>query len=92
MRETRPANYLHIKPQLNSKYDHTDTKPALILWFFDSRGGFGPGPTADSNPNPDWVDATVATWINETRAAMDEKWGDAGAVGRGSLAFVHIPP
>ncbi|EIM80979.1 Metallo-dependent phosphatase [Stereum hirsutum FP-91666 SS1] len=69
-----------------------DTEPALVLWFFDSRGGFGPGPSADSNPNPDWVDATVATWINKTKEAMDETWGEAGTVGRGSLAFVHIPP
>lgn len=60
----------------------------MILWFFDSRGGFSPGP--DSTSVPDWVDESVATWIDTESAAMNAAWGPATS--RGALAFVHIPP
>jgi len=63
--------------------------PTLILWFFDSQGGFSEG--ANSQPLPDWVDDTVAGWIEEQTAMMDAAWGPADQR-RGSLAFVHIPP
>ncbi|KAI0746576.1 Metallo-dependent phosphatase [Daedaleopsis nitida] len=68
----------------------SDLKPSLILWFFDSRGGFSEG--ANSKPLPDFVDEAVAQWIELTVAKMDAAWGPADKVGRGSLAFVHIPP
>ncbi|KAI0646140.1 Metallo-dependent phosphatase [Trametes meyenii] len=68
----------------------TDLTPSLILWFFDSRGGYSEG--TNSTPVPDWVDAKVADWIKLTVAKMDEAWGPADQVERGSLAFVHIPP
>ncbi|PIL27353.1 hypothetical protein GSI_10500 [Ganoderma sinense ZZ0214-1] len=68
----------------------SDDTPSLILWFFDSRGGFSEG--TNSTRLPDWVDENVATWINLTVAAMDSGWGPADKMGRGSLAFVHIPP
>ncbi|KAI0764830.1 Metallo-dependent phosphatase [Fomes fomentarius] len=72
-------------------YTHVwDFRPSLILWFFDSRGGFSEG--ANSTRLPDWVDAAVATWIERTVVLMDDAWGPADKVGRGSLAFVHIPP
>ncbi|ESK86704.1 calcineurin-like phosphoesterase [Moniliophthora roreri MCA 2997] len=65
-----------------------DLEPVLILWFFDSRGGFEPGP--DSSGVPDWVDESVAEWISTETAAMNAAWGPAE--NRGALAFVHIPP
>uniref|UniRef100_A0A0W0G322 Calcineurin-like phosphoesterase domain-containing protein n=1 Tax=Moniliophthora roreri TaxID=221103 RepID=A0A0W0G322_MONRR len=65
-----------------------DLEPALILWFFDSRGGFSPG--ANSVAVPDWVDESVAEWISTETAAMNAAWGPAE--NRGALAFVHIPP
>ncbi|KAI0711535.1 Metallo-dependent phosphatase [Earliella scabrosa] len=67
-----------------------DLRPSLILWFFDSRGGFSEG--ANSARLPDWVDEHVAEWIELTVAKMNAVWGPADKVGRGSLAFVHIPP
>ncbi|KAI0367223.1 Metallo-dependent phosphatase [Pilatotrama ljubarskyi] len=68
----------------------TDRNPSLILWFFDSRGGFSEG--ANSTALPDWVDASVANWIKLTVSRMDAAWGPADKVERGSLVFVHIPP
>jgi hypothetical protein len=68
----------------------SDQAPALILWFFDSRGGWSPGAT--SAPLPDWVDASVARWIQSESALMDAAWGSESANKRGALAFVHIPP
>jgi len=68
----------------------TDHAPALILWFFDSRGGWSPGST--SAPLPDWVDASVAEWIQSESAIMEAAWGTEASRNRGALAFVHIPP
>ncbi|OSX63405.1 hypothetical protein POSPLADRAFT_1069817 [Postia placenta MAD-698-R-SB12] len=71
-------------------YEHeTDVVPALILWFFDSRGGYSPG--KNSTPVPDWVDESVAGWIEQQTTLMDAAWGPADTT-RGALAFVHIPP
>jgi len=67
-----------------------DLTPALILWFFDSRGGRSPGST--SAPLPDWVDSSVAKWIKDETAAMKVAWDLAESRERGALAFVHIPP
>ncbi|OBZ77295.1 putative inactive purple acid phosphatase 16 [Grifola frondosa] len=67
-----------------------DQSPALVLWFFDSRGGFTTG--SNSTPVPDWVDSSVAGWIQQEVAYMNAGWGPADVVGRGNLAFVHIPP
>ncbi|KAL0958443.1 hypothetical protein HGRIS_000586 [Hohenbuehelia grisea] len=70
-------------------YRHAkDKAPTLILWFFDSRGGFSPNPS--SKPVPDWVDESVASWIGQETAAMNAAWGPASS--RMALAFVHIPP
>ncbi|TDL24537.1 Metallo-dependent phosphatase [Rickenella mellea] len=66
----------------------TDCTPSLILWFFDSRGGFSLGP--DSHAVPDWVDSSVAGWIESETQAMNTVWGSAKD--RGAIAFVHIPP
>lgn len=64
----------------------TDTSPVLVMWFFDSRGGVN----TDGTPIPDWVDESVARWIEEETEAMDAAWGSADS--RSALAFVHIPP
>ncbi|KAJ4482613.1 Metallo-dependent phosphatase-like protein [Lentinula aciculospora] len=67
---------------------HIDSTPILILWFFDSRGGFSYGD--NSSAIPDWVDESVAAWIESESAAMNDAWGPPE--NRGALAFVHIPP
>ncbi|KZP11437.1 Metallo-dependent phosphatase [Athelia psychrophila] len=67
-----------------------DLRPALIIWFFDSRGGWSLGDT--SAPLPDWVDASVAGWIQRETYIMDAAWGAAESTGRAALVFVHIPP
>ena len=47
-----------------------------------------------SNPNPqplpDWVDDTVADWIQTESEAMEAAWGPPES--RAAVAFVHIPP
>ncbi|KAF9475416.1 Metallo-dependent phosphatase [Pholiota conissans] len=78
-----PGNYW--VPIYRNKNDHA---PVLVLWFFDSRGGFSPNP--NSEPLPDWVDESVAGWIESESRAMEEAWGPAEL--RGAVAFVHIPP
>ncbi|KAI0469855.1 calcineurin-like phosphoesterase [Xylariaceae sp. FL0804] len=64
--------------------------PELLLWFFDSRGGFlyqQTNATGDQIGQPDWVDFSVVTWFQQKQAEL------RGAYGRvvPSLAFVHIP-
>ncbi|KAI0684541.1 Metallo-dependent phosphatase-like protein [Cytidiella melzeri] len=66
-----------------------DFAPALILWLFDSRAGNTAG--ANSVPVPDWVDDSVATWIEQETQLMDSVWGPPENT-RGAVAFVHIPP
>lgn len=56
--------------------------------LFCNEGGFSPG--KNSTPVPDWVDDTVATWIEQETQLMNAVWGPAE--NRGALAFVHIPP
>ncbi|KAG8216059.1 Metallo-dependent phosphatase-like protein [Butyriboletus roseoflavus] len=64
----------------------TDASPALILWFFDSRGGV----YKDGSHMPDWVDSSVAEWIKSETENMNTAWGQPEQ--RSALAFVHIPP
>lgn len=66
----------------------SDATPSLILWFFDSRGGFVEG--SGTTPVPDWVDVSVAEWIEKESAEMVDAWGPAEE--RSAIAFVHIPP
>ncbi|KAJ3815094.1 Metallo-dependent phosphatase [Lentinula aff. lateritia] len=81
-----------IDQSLNSttynSIEHLDPSPVLVLWFFDSRGGFSYGD--NSTAIPDWVDESVAAWIEGESATMNDAWGPAE--NRGALAFVHIPP
>lgn len=48
------------------------------------------GVDTDGAPIPDWVDESVARWIEKETEAMDATWGNADS--RSALAFVHIPP
>ena len=66
------------------------TKPVLILWFFDSRGGFyyqRTNDTGDPIGQPDWVDQRVVEWFLQTNAELTQFHGAAIP----SMAFVHIP-
>ncbi|THU96983.1 Metallo-dependent phosphatase [Dendrothele bispora CBS 962.96] len=67
----------------------TSSTPSLILWFFDSRGGFSSG--TNSTPVEDWVHDSVAKWIESEVETMDQIWGPSEE-NRAALAFVHIPP
>ncbi|KAH6891872.1 Metallo-dependent phosphatase-like protein [Coprinopsis sp. MPI-PUGE-AT-0042] len=69
---------------------HSAVTPDLILWFFDSRGGFAASADQGQTPVPDWVDSSVATWLQAELARMDAAWGSSKK--RGALAFMHIPP
>lgn len=60
-----------------------DCTPELLLWFFDSRGGF----YYQGQAQPNWVHSSVVEWFNETNAALVEEHGKEIP----SLAFVHIP-
>ncbi|KIJ35245.1 hypothetical protein M422DRAFT_262414 [Sphaerobolus stellatus SS14] len=79
--EGGPGNYW--VPIYKNKQDHA---PLLVLWFFDSRGGFRQNETN----LPDWVDETVADWIASETQEMNRAWGPGEQ--RAALAFVHIPP
>ncbi|KDQ08899.1 hypothetical protein BOTBODRAFT_59103 [Botryobasidium botryosum FD-172 SS1] len=64
----------------------TDAAPSLIFWFFDSRGGI----STEGKALPDWVDESVAQWIESETAVMEKAWGPAE--NRAAMVFVHIPP
>lgn len=64
--------------------------PEMLLWFFDSRGGFRfqtLSASGDHVGQPNWVDASVVDWFTETNAQLTAKYGKVTP----SLAFVHIP-
>ncbi|KAK3485537.1 Metallo-dependent phosphatase-like protein [Neurospora hispaniola] len=73
--------------------------PALILWFFDSRGGNKyqqrHPKTGQLLSEPNWVHQSVVDWFISTSASMAAKAGGGGADGKGriipSIGFVHIP-
>ncbi|OAQ92434.1 metallophosphoesterase [Purpureocillium lilacinum] len=62
----------------------SECAPELLLWFFDSRGGF----YYQGGPQPNWVDGSVVSWFNATRANITRAHGGRVIP---SLAFVHIP-
>ncbi|KAK4101290.1 Metallo-dependent phosphatase [Parathielavia hyrcaniae] len=78
-------------PACKSKTSST-CQPALLLWFFDSRGGFQyqqqDSLTGKPVPFPNWVDARVVDWFQRTNADLVRR---AGGKAIPSLAFVHIP-
>jgi hypothetical protein len=72
--------------------DSTSCAPKLLLWFFDSRGGFAYQQRNTTTGNliglPNWVDARVAQWFTQTNAELVHA---AGGKPIPSLVFVHIP-
>lgn len=105
-RQTVYIKFLKIDLKFTLGSIIADTSPALVLWFFDSRGqhlsaslsfiflnNTNPGgfsPNPNSVAVPDWVDASVGEWIKSETAAMEAAWGPADS--RAAIAFVHIPP
>jgi hypothetical protein len=69
--------YLPVYPSVES----VGETPVLILWFFDSRGGFDPNGFKPSN-----VDEAVVNWFITKNAELTAAWGAVPA-----LAFFHIP-
>lgn len=65
--------------------------PALLLWFFDSRGGFlfqqKDPDTGERISQENWVHQSAVDWFQETNADLVS---DAGKT-IPALAFVHIP-
>lgn len=58
--------------------------PAMILWFFDSRGGKY---FQKDKKQPTWVDKGVAEWFTKTNDELTKKYNKVIP----SLLFVHIP-
>lgn len=72
---------------------HHGCTPALLLWFFDSRGGFRYQHTTDPTtltPLPNWVDPLVADWFTHINTLFTRQTLSNQPIP--SLAFVHIPP
>jgi hypothetical protein len=77
-----------------------DCPPKLLLWFFDSRGGFRyqqRDPVTNALvPLPNWVDARVVDWFKQTNTDLLTTTITTTTPSRTSpipaLAFVHIPP
>lgn len=70
--------------------DSTSSEPALLLWFFDSRGGSYFQETDGSGHligQPNWVDQSVVDWFQATNEELRGQYGKVTP----SLAFVHIP-
>lgn len=79
------------------------SKPALLLWFFDSRSGktrlSDTNGTGDEEQQeiPDWVDPSVGQWISSESQRLQRQWSetddaddDQGSFPP-SLIFTHIP-
>ncbi|KAI1327774.1 Metallo-dependent phosphatase [Xylariaceae sp. FL0255] len=70
--------------------DVASCTPELLLWFFDSRGGFK-YQVLDANGseigNPDWVDEAVVDWFVKTNDNLVSQYEKVIP----SLGFVHIP-
>ncbi|KAG5923322.1 hypothetical protein E4U42_004995 [Claviceps africana] len=69
---------------------HAKCHPELLLWFFDSRGGYYHDQiTKWGNPTaqPNWVDASAVKWFQET----NRKLSTAADRPIPALAFVHMP-
>lgn len=78
--------YLPVYSATGSQYE----APALLLWFFDSRGGNyyqQLNASGDEVGQPDWVDVSVVDWFKETSADFAGKHNKTIP----SLVFVHIP-
>ncbi|KAG5999782.1 hypothetical protein E4U21_006331 [Claviceps maximensis] len=70
---------------------HLKCHPELLLWFFDSRGGYyhhkNGGLSGNPIAQPNWVDVSVVKWFQKTNRQLSE----AANRTMPALAFVHIP-
>ncbi|KAK6068094.1 inactive purple acid phosphatase 16-like protein 2 [Seiridium cupressi] len=86
--ESGISNY--YLPVYDAQCSTSDCAPELLLWFFDSRGGWY-YQTLDESGNqvgqPDWVDISVVNWFE----AMNSQIVAAHGKVIPSVAFVHIP-
>jgi hypothetical protein len=73
--------YIPIYPPQSSGGNGTDGAPALILWFFDSRGGRNA-----SGGIPAYVHESVVDWFVKETERLNQTWGPIP-----SLAFFHYP-
>ncbi|KAI2466065.1 Metallo-dependent phosphatase [Annulohypoxylon bovei var. microspora] len=77
-------------PVYDSDCSAENCAPELLLWFFDSKGGFR-YQQKDASGNrvgqPDWVDLSVVNWFLKTNSELFCKFNKTIP----SLAFVHIP-
>ncbi|KAI0119573.1 Metallo-dependent phosphatase [Daldinia grandis] len=86
--EAGTSNY--YLPVYDSNCSDGNCAPELILWFFDSRGGFRYQQKDESGNRvgqPDWVDFSVVNWFLQTNNKLVGKYSKTIP----SLAFVHIP-
>lgn len=77
-------------PVYDGNCTNEDCAPELLLWFFDSRGGFKyqqRHENGDRVGQPDWVDFSVVNWFLQTNAELVNKYSKTIP----SLGFVHIP-
>ncbi|KAI1776267.1 Metallo-dependent phosphatase [Hypoxylon cercidicola] len=77
-------------PVYDSNCADATCAPGLILWFFDSKGGFRYQQKDESGNRvgqPNWVDFGVVDWFLQTNAELVNKYNKVTP----SLAFVHIP-
>ena len=72
--------------------------PKLLLWFFDSRGGYA-YQQADASGNrigiENWVDERVVAWFEQTHGELHTEYRSRSGNENlliPSLVFVHIPP
>ncbi|KAJ1329779.1 3',5'-cyclic-AMP phosphodiesterase [Microdochium nivale] len=73
--------------------DYVDCTPELLLWFFDSKGGFRfqeqNKTTGEQISLQNWVDTAVVDWWHTTNAEILARHSITTHIP--SLAFVHIP-
>ncbi len=83
------SNYL-LPVFANSSSDADADTPLLLLWFFDSRGGYHYRQLDSSGRKvayPNGVDETVVIWFQEKKQELRDTYG----ADIPSLAFVHAP-
>jgi hypothetical protein len=87
-RDAGVSNY--YLPVYGSDQWDVASPPELLLWFFDSRGGFYFQERDASGSlvgQPDWVDESVVNWFQATNARLVQEYRKVIP----SLVFVHIP-
>ncbi|KAI1505695.1 Metallo-dependent phosphatase-like protein [Biscogniauxia marginata] len=77
-------------PVYNRSCSYDGCTPELLLWFFDSRGGFlyqQKNASGSRIGQPNWVDSSVVDWFIQTNTRLVDTYEKVIP----SLAFVHIP-